>query len=348
MTKRLSPTALIVLGAILVGLLALIFLVFRPVVLPEIIIPAEVVFHLFDFPITNTLLATWLTMIVLVLLGWLATRKMKVVPGRWQGFVEMVIEGFYGMVEGVAGPRWARRFFPIVMTIFLLVVVSNWLGLTPLFSGWGVLHPSEHGKPVEWLNESKTIGLWLRDDEAAATQDAHAAELYAPAASSEEHAGELYTLAPMFRSAATDLNLTLALALASQVLAQVFGIWALGPGYFTKFVPLPSLVRPFTQRRLGCVGRFGAFAMGLIDVFVGFLEAISEIAKVISFSFRLFGNIFAGEVLLGVLAFLIPYLVSLPFYGLELFVGFVQALVFMMLSVAFWVIAVSGHGEEGH
>jgi F-type H+-transporting ATPase subunit a len=85
-----------------------------------------------------------------------------------------------------------------------------------------------------------------------------------------------------------------------------------------------------------------------MDMFVGAVESISELAKIISFSFRLFGNIFAGEVLLGVLAFLIPYLVSLPFYGLELFVGFVQALVFMMLSVAVWVIAVSGHGEEGH
>jgi F-type H+-transporting ATPase subunit a len=347
-TKRLSPATLIVLSVILVGLLALIFFVFRPVVLPEIIIPAEVVFHLWGMPITNTLLATWLTMIVLVALGWSATRNMKIVPGRWQGFVEMVVEGFYGMVEGIAGEKWARRWFPIVMTIFLLVVVSNWLGLTPLFTGWGVLHPSEHGKPVEWLNESQTVGLWLREDEAATAEDAHAAELYVPSTAHEEGEVELYTLAPMFRSAATDLNLTLALALISQVLAQVYGVWALGAGYFGKFVPIDSLTKPFTTPGLGCAGRIGALGMALIDVFVGFLESISEIAKVISFSFRLFGNIFAGEVLLGVLAFLIPYLVSLPFYGLEIFVGFVQALVFMMLTVAFWIIAVSGHGEEGH
>jgi F-type H+-transporting ATPase subunit a len=345
--KRLSPTALIVLAAILVGLLALIFFAFRPVVLPEIIIPAETVFHLFGFPITNTLLASWLTMIVLVLLSWLATRNMKLVPGRWQGFVEMVIEGFYGMVEGVAGRKWGRRFFPIVMTIFLFLVVSNWLGLTPLFAGWGVLHPSEHGKPVEWLNESQTIGLWLRDDSAGAAEDAHAAELHTAPAEAGQHEGELYTLAPMFRSAATDLNMTLALALVSQLLAQVFGVWSLGPGYLSRFIPIPSLLKAF-KPGVGCVGRIGRLVMGLMDVFVGAVESISEFAKVISFSFRLFGNIFAGEVLLGVLAFLIPYLVSLPFYGLELFVGFVQALVFMMLSVAFWVTAVSGHGEEGH
>jgi F-type H+-transporting ATPase subunit a len=88
--------------------------------------------------------------------------------------------------------------------------------------------------------------------------------------------------------------------------------------------------------------------MGGIDLFVGMIETVSEIGKIISFSFRLFGNIFAGEVLLGVIGFLIPYLVSLPFYGLELFVGFVQALVFMMLTVAFFVTAMSSHGGEEH
>ncbi len=96
------------------------------------------------------------------------------------------------------------------------------------------------------------------------------------------------------------------------------------------------------------MGRIGALGMGFIDMFVGVLETISEFSKIISFSFRLFGNIFAGEVLLGVMAFLIPYLMSLPFFGLEIFVGVVQALVFMMLTVAFFVIAVSGHGGEEH
>ncbi len=96
------------------------------------------------------------------------------------------------------------------------------------------------------------------------------------------------------------------------------------------------------------MGRVAAFGMGIIDFFIGMVELISEIGKVVSFSFRLFGNIFAGEVLLGVMAFLIPYIISLPFYGLELFVGFVQALVFMMLSVAFFIVATTSHGEEGH
>jgi F-type H+-transporting ATPase subunit a len=93
--------------------------------------------------------------------------------------------------------------------------------------------------------------------------------------------------------------------------------------------------------------RHGVFE-GFVNMFVGLLELVSEFAKIISFTFRLFGNIFAGEVLLGVLAFLIPYIVSLPFYGLELFVGFVQALVFMMLSVVFFTLATLGHGEGEH
>jgi F-type H+-transporting ATPase subunit a len=108
------------------------------------------------------------------------------------------------------------------------------------------------------------------------------------------------------------------------------------------------LIKPFTKKGVGCGGRLGLLGMAVIDLFIGIVELISEVGKVVSFSFRLFGNIFAGEVLLGVMAFLIPYIVSLPFYGLEIFVGLVQALVFMMLTVAFFVVAISHHGEEEH
>ena len=88
----------------------------------------------------------------------------------------MMIEGFYNMVEGASGPKWARRFFPIVMTIFLFIVTSNWLGLTPLFGGWGVLHHSDHGNPVQWVNECETIGLWMPDPEKKAEQAGHTGE----------------------------------------------------------------------------------------------------------------------------------------------------------------------------
>ncbi len=341
MSKLLSRKVLVPAAVIIAALVILFILRIPGVVVPEISIPAEKVFDLFGFPITNTLLATWLTMILLIVSSWLITRKMKLVPGRRQGFLEMIIESLYGLVEGAAERKWARRFFPIVMTIFIFLLVSNWLGLTPLYGGWGVLEPvheGEHGQPVKWLNEAKTIGLWVpaEDDQG---------EVGAESNGEGEH---LYKLAPMFRSAATDMNTTVALALVSVLLTQYFGVWALGLPYFGKFVAVSRVVKAFTTSGLGCAGRIGTFLMGIIDIFVGLIEVVSEFGKIISFSFRLFGNIFAGEVLLGVVGFLIPYLVSLPFYGLELFVGFVQALVFMMLSVAFFLVAISAHGGEGH
>jgi F-type H+-transporting ATPase subunit a len=333
--KVLVPTLAIVAGLVIINLLPI-----PEVILPFISIAAEPVFDLFGFTITNTLLASWLTMIILIVACWLIARKPKTVPGRWQSFLEMIVESFYGLVEGAAGPKWAPKFFPIVATLFLFIVVSNWMGLTPLFGAWGLLHPAEHGltgNPVScYLGETICI---IQEAETAEAGSEHGA------AAGED---EGYILIPMFRGATTDLNVTLALAVVSVFLAQYFGVKALGISYFGKFIAVGRIAKAFREPGLGCGGRIGLFGMGLIDIFIGVVETISEIGKIVSFSFRLFGNIFAGEVLLVVMAFLIAYIVSLPFYGLELFVGFVQALVFMMLSVAFWVVAISSHGEEGH
>ncbi|RPI51490.1 MAG: F0F1 ATP synthase subunit A [Chloroflexi bacterium] len=338
MSKLLSPKVLVPAAIVIVVLIVQNLLSLPGVILPEISIPAEPVFELFGFAITNTLLSSWLTMLVLILGSWAITRRMKVVPGRWQGLLEMVIEGFWKLVEGAAGPKWTPRFFPIVMTIFLFVLTSNWMGLTPLFGGWGVLHHAEEGgHPVVWTSDTHSLGILVKGEE----QEAAAGDAAA------EEQGDRYILAPMFRAATTDMNVTLALAVVAVALTQWFGLRSLGLGYLTKFVAVGGIVKAFTRPGLGCGGRIGAFFMGIIDIFIGIVESISELGKVVSFSFRLFGNIFAGEVLLGVMAFLIPYVISLPFFGLELFVGLVQALVFMMLSVAFFVVATSGHGE-GH
>ncbi len=337
MSKLLSRKVLVPTVVIIAGLVILNLLPIPKVQVPAIEIPAETVLEPLGIPITNSMLATWLTMLILIVVSWAITRKMRLVPGRLQSLFEMIVEGLYNLVEGATERKWARRFFPIVGTIFLFLVLSNWLGLTPLFGGWGPLHKSEHGHQVEWLNEAETVGVWVPD-----------------ATGEEEGAGEhgegetRWALAPMFRSAATDLNTTVALALVSVIATQYFGLRAQGMKYFSKFLNVGKVARAFTKPGLGCGGRIGSFFMGIIDMFVGMVESISEFGKIISFSFRLFGNIFAGEVLLGVIAFLIPYLISLPFYGLELFVGLVQALVFMMLTVAFFVTAMSGHGEEGH
>jgi F-type H+-transporting ATPase subunit a len=328
--KVLVPTLIVIVALVILNLLPI-----PRIVLPEISIAAEPVFELFGFTITNSLLASWLTTLVLLISAWAIMRKKKEIPGRWQSALEMIIEGFYGLVEGAAGPKWTPKFFPIVMTIFLFVITSNWLGLTPLYGSWGILHQSEHGHEVVW-NDSHTVGILNKSDVSneESETDTHEGE------------GERYNVIPLLRAPTTDLNVTISLALVSVLLTQYFGVMALGVGYFGKFIAVGGFVKAFTGKGLGCVGRIAAFGMGIVDFFIGIVEAISEIGKIVSFSFRLFGNIFAGEVLLGVMAFLVPYLVSLPFYGLEIFVGFVQALVFMMLSVAFFVVATTGHGEE--
>ncbi len=129
---------------------------------------------------------------------------------------------------------------------------------------------------------------------------------------------------PVFRPGTADLNTTIALAIFSVFATQIFGIQAQSLGYFKKFF---NFTNP-------------------IMFFVGILELISEFAKIISFAFRLFGNIFAGEVLLVVIAFLVPIIVPMPFYGLELFVGFIQALVFAMLSLVFFNMATQSHDDH--
>ena len=131
---------------------------------------------------------------------------------------------------------------------------------------------------------------------------------------------------PYFRAPTADLNTTLALAIITMVMVQIYGFRFLGFGYLKKFFDFK----------------------GPINFFVGILELLSEFSKVISFAFRLFGNVIAGEILLLVMAFLLPYFGPTPFIGLEIFVGFIQALVFMMLTTVFCNMATIGHGSEGH
>ncbi|MBI4320080.1 MAG: F0F1 ATP synthase subunit A [Chloroflexi bacterium] len=256
---------------------------FFPVKMPHVQLPAEPVAHIGGFTVTNTMTAAWGTIIVLSLLFYFATRKMGDVPGGLQNFAEVVIEALSGLCEAAAGHDRGRRFFPLVTTFFLFILVSNWMGLLP---GYG------------------TIGIWE---------------------TVEVEGHKENVLMAFFRSANTDLNTTLGLAIISVVATQIYGIRAVGfKGYAGRFINLK----------------------GPIDFFVGVLELVSEVAKMISFSFRLFGNIFAGEVLLGVMSFLIPWVILIPFMGLELFVGVIQAFIFMMLTLVFLTVATAEHGAE--
>lgn len=230
--------------------------------------------------ITNSLLISWVAMAILIVFAYFATRKMRTVPSGIQNFAEVVVEGLYNLVESVTGnDKQTKKFLPVVATIFLFVLLANWLGLIP---GVG------------------SIGLW------------------------EEHNGE-EIFVPLFRSTSADLNFTLALAIISVGAAQVFGIAALGLFKYS--------------------GKFLNFKNPIL-FFVGILELIGETAKMVSFSFRLFGNVFAGEVLLLVISFLVPYVVPLPFYFLEVVVGVIQAFIFAMLTLVFLKMAVTSHEEH--
>ncbi|MDP3725413.1 MAG: F0F1 ATP synthase subunit A [Nanoarchaeota archaeon] len=157
--------------------------------------------------------------------------------------------------------------------------------------------------------------------------EAHVAEAAVSAEQSlEDSEAKEANLTPLFRPASADLNMTIALALVSVIVTQIIGFKTLGIGYLKKFF---NFTNP-------------------INFFVGILELISEFAKIISFSFRLFGNIFAGEVLLAVILMLVPYFVPLPFYGLEIFVSIIQAFVFAMLTLVFIKLAMTSHDGEEH
>ena len=260
---------------------------------------------------TNGLLTTFLVDIIIILMAVFAVSRMKEVPGAWQNIVEMLVEGMWNLTQSIAGHGSAnsRKFFPWVITIFIFVLVSNYIGLLPGFGSIGIYHSAGADSHAQ---------AQLGNQMAMAAGDAVAV---APAA---EEGAEV--LVPLFRSPSADLNVTLALALISVFMTQFFGVQALGIRYFTKYFK-----NPFKD------------GMGAV---VGFFELIAEISKIISFSFRLFGNVFAGEVVLVVMAFLVPFLLPSVFYGLELFIGFIQALVFMLLTLAFFTMATVSHDDH--
>lgn len=281
---------------------------------PEISLPAELVFSIAGLPFTNTLLAAWISIVVLVLLSKAGTSNMQMVPRGMQNLMEFAIEWLYGIVESVAGAQYARRFFPLVATIFFFVIANSWLSLIPGYGTIGIIHLEGHeGVPIQQVGPLAMIMPGAEKVE----EGQHAPE-----------GATLGVLIPILRGANTDLNFTLGMALVAMFSVEMWGIRAQGVfGYGSKFINVKQ---------------------GPIYFFVGILEIISEISRIISFAFRLFGNMFGGEVLLGIIAFLIPWVFTVIFYGFELFVGLIQAVVFAGLTLVFTTMAVAGHGEEHH
>lgn len=265
---------------------------------PEFQLPAETVFHIFGFPVANSIIGAWITMLVLVCLSYAITRRMKIVPGRLQSAFESLLGWLYDLCRRVAGEENGRRFFPVVTTIFLFVAFNAWLSLIPGFGS--ILVTSAEGEPVHLL-----------------------------------------------RGANTDINMPLALALISFIFVEYFGLKSLGLRYLGKFLNVGQFWQSLGQVVKGRLrAGLGGLFTGFIHIFVGLLEALSEMVRIVSFTFRLFGNMTAGEILLLIAAFLIPWVFALPFYGLELLVGFVQALIFGGLTLVFLTLAVAHHGED--
>lgn len=337
MTRRLA-----ILGFVLIFVVGFVFLR-GPT--PHISVKAEALTTIGPVDLTNTIITGWVVVVVIAILMFLATRSWTLVPSGLQNFVEAAFEAFYLIVVGVAGEENGRRFFPVVATIFFFIVIGNWMSLLPGFNtiGW-----VGHETPVETQIEEQgyvegtifekygpfyTIPLSdpgnLRvttDKNTIEAGGEDSQQKYDEAVSDGKKVGELI---PLFRGINTDLNTPLAIAIVSAIAVEFWGISSLGLfRYGSKFFNFSSP----------------------INFFVGILELVSETVRLVSFTFRLFGNMFAGEVVILMFTFLTPLILTLPFYGLELFVGVIQAFIFAMLTLVFGVMAVAHHGdhEEEH
>jgi len=248
---------------------------------------AEPVFSFSNFTITNSLLTSWVAVIFIIILSILIIKKTKRIPSVFQSIIELVIEGSLNMMDLVTNDRKkSKKVFPLIFSIFIFVLVNNWLGLFP---GIGSI---------------------------------------------------TFNGVALLRGGTADLNTTLALGLFSVIAANIFGVMMVGGwNYFNKFINIRAILEIPKKIKKDPTVIF----VNPINVFVGFIEIISEIAKVASLSFRLFGNVFAGEVLIASISALIAFGVPLPFMFLEVIVGIIQALIFAILTLVYFTIASTSH-----
>jgi len=235
----------------------------------------QVLGYVFGIPITNTLVTVWFVMAVVIIFAYLMRTRLALVPSKGQVLIETLIGGAYDYVRDVLeSDTYARRFFPLIMTIFLFILAINWVGLLP-----GV----------------DAVGITTRTDGAE-------------------------SFVPLLHPGNTDLNITIAFALVAFFAIELAGIFVLGVFKY--------------------LGKFFNFSSPLAFL-IGIIELVSEFARLISFSFRLFGNIFAGKTLILVVIFFIPFVAPVPLLAFELFVGFIQAFIFAVLTLFFIKLAIA-------
>ncbi|HEY4502358.1 MAG TPA: F0F1 ATP synthase subunit A [Candidatus Paceibacterota bacterium] len=243
----------------------------------HIALAPEVLTKIGGFPITNTMVTSFVVMILLIAVSFFVGRNMKLIPGKIQTLFETIFGGVIDyMEETLESRKLAVRFFPLIMTLFLFIFTANLLEFTPGIGSIGIISHGDVGQSSEFI--------------------------------------------PLFRSVNTDLNVTLALAIISFLAIEFTGVLVIG---FLKYV-----------------GKFVNFK-SMLGFLIGIIELFSEVARLISFSFRLFGNIFAGEVLILVIMFFVPVILPVPLMVFELFVGFMQAAIFSLLTLFFVKIAVT-------
>ncbi|MBA3047532.1 F0F1 ATP synthase subunit A [Patescibacteria group bacterium] len=248
---------------------------------------AEPIFGIGNFQITNSLLNSWLVVLIVLIISLSLKSRIKAIPRGIQNVFEMIVEKFLEIFDSITGARQkSLKFFPLVFSFFIFILLSNWMGLLPGVGSVGQVI-SEHGNKV---------------------------------------------FVPYFRGGTADLNTTLALAIIGVVASHIFGVVAIGLwNYFNKFINIKAFLEiPKKIRKDPSV-----LIVNPIKAFVGLIEIIGEAAKVASLSFRLFGNIFAGEVLLASMSAILAFGLPIPFMFLEIIVGLIQALIFAMLILAY-------------
>lgn len=262
---------------------------------------AEPILHVGNFTITNSLIMSWITVAILVtffiVAGKKAARAKRGVPKGAHNFFEILLEQALNLADSVTGERKKTlKFLPVVLSLFLFILVNNWLGLLPGVGTIGFVENGAHGK----------------------------------------------VFIPFLRGGTADLNTTLAISLFAVILSHILGVvWVGAWNHFNKFFNIKAFLQILKKGRKEPM----LLMVNPIKAFVGIIEVVGEIAKVASLSLRLFGNIFAGEVLLASMMAISAFFLPLPFMFLELIVGIVQALVFAILTLAFMSIATT---QEEH
>ncbi len=317
-------------------------------------------------------LVAWAVVLLLVFTLRAGSRTADEVPTGFYNVFEMILEGAYNFAQNIAGPK-VREFFPYFMSFILIILISNWMGLIPGYDSIGLWENKPHFTALQEERQllAQAAADGVEPDHAAIEEAMHVAEVAVDEANAwglrdglflirsdnavegapietDSHGYPIgrnieaadWTIVPFLRPASTDLNFTLAFALIAMVMVQYYGFKHLGFSYLNKFFP-------FLEKNW--VDKVKGDPIKAIDPAVGLLELVSEISKILSFSFRLLGNMFAGMVLLFVMGYILSVM-NLAFFGLEFFVGVIQAVVFGLLTLIFMNSATEHHGggEEHH